>query len=311
MRAVLSHQAVLLQETIAALKIRPDGVYVDGTFGRGGHARAMLASLGPRGRLLALDRDPAAERCAGECFDSDARFVFERATLSQLAEIVDRHELRGRIQGILLDIGVSSPQLDDPQRGFSFLKDGPLDMRMDPTTGRSAAQWLATASAREIAQVLRDFGEERYHHRIASAIVDARRTAPLTTTSQLARLIAAAVPTHEPGKHPATRSFQAIRISINQELVELQAALPQAMDVLAPDGRLVVISFHSLEDRLVKRFMQTQARGAEWPLDLPVTAAAEHPTLRVIGRALRPTQAETQGNPRAHSAVLRVAERLV
>ena len=310
MRAVLSHQAVLLQETIAALKIRPDGVYVDGTFGRGGHACAMLASLGPRGRLLALDRDPAAERCARECCGADARFSFERATLSQLAEIVDRHRLCSHIQGIVLDLGVSSPQLDDPQRGFSFLQEGPLDMRMDPTTGNSAAHWLATASAGEISQVIKVFGEERYHRRIANAIVEARRTAPLTTTSQLARLITAAVPNHESGKHPATRSFQAIRIFINQELAELQAALPQALEVLAPDGRLVVISFHSLEDRLIKRFMRDQARGTEWPLDLPVPATAEHATLRLIGRTLRPTPTETRRNPRARSAVLRAAERL-
>ena len=310
MREVLSHQAVLVQETIAALKIQPDGVYVDGTFGRGGHARAILAALGPQGRLLALDRDPAAEQYARDCFGADARFSFERTALSRLAESVDRHGWRGRIQGIVLDLGVSSPQLDDPARGFSFLREGPLDMRMDPTTGRSAAQWLATAGAREIAQVLRDFGEERYHRRIAKALVEARRTAPLRTTSQLAQLITAAVPTPESGKHPATRSFQAIRVVINQELTELQAALPQALNVLAPDGRLVVISFHSLDDRLVKRFLQTQARGLEWPLDLPVTAAMASATLRVIGRALRPTPTETRGNPRARSAVLRVAERL-
>ncbi|MFO1430383.1 MAG: 16S rRNA (cytosine(1402)-N(4))-methyltransferase RsmH [Candidatus Competibacteraceae bacterium] len=311
MHEVLSHQAVLVQETIAALKIRPEGVYVDGTFGRGGHTRAMLAALGPQGRVLALDRDPAAAQYARDGFGTDPRFRFEQTTLSRLAESIDRHGLRGCIQGIVLDLGVSSPQLDDPERGFSFLRDGPLDMRMDPTTGMSAAHWLASADAGDIARVLKDFGEERYHRRIAKAIVEARRTVPLHTTMQLARLIAATVPTHEAGKHPATRSFQAIRIFINRELAELQAALPQALDVLAPDGRLVVISFHSLEDRLVKRFMQTQARGTEWPLDLPVTAAAaESATLRVIGRALRPTQTETQGNPRARSAVLRVAERL-
>ena len=310
MREVLSHQAVLVQETIAALKIRPDGVYVDGTFGRGGHARAILAALGPQGRLLALDRDPVAEQYARDHFGTDLRFSFDRTALSRLAESVDRHGWRGRIQGIVLDLGVSSPQLDDPARGFSFLREGPLDMRMDPTTGKSAAQWLATASVRDISQVLRDFGEERYHWRIAKAIVDARQTVPLSTTTQLARLIAAAVPTHESGKHPATRSFQAIRIFINQELTELQVALPQTLEVLAPDGRLVVISFHSLEDRRVKRFLQTQARGTEWPLDLPVPTTAASATLRVIGRALRPTPTETRGNPRARSAVLRVAERL-
>ena len=307
----IAHQAVLLQETIAALNIRPHGVYVDGTFGRGGHARAILESLGSQGRLLALDRDPEAERFARVHFGAEARFIFERGTLSCLAEIVDRYGLRGRIQGILLDIGVSSPQLDDPQRGFSFLKAGPLDMRMDPTTGNSATEWLAAASEQEIAWVLKEFGEERWHRRIARAIVKARRVAPITTTLRLAQIIAAAVPTREPGRHPATRSFQAIRIFINQELVELQAVLPQALQVLAPDGRLVVISFHSLEDRMVKRFMRAQVRGTELPPELPVPAGRHPATLRLIGRALRPTAGETNSNLRARSAVLRVAERLL
>jgi 16S rRNA (cytosine1402-N4)-methyltransferase len=307
----IAHQAVLLQETIAALNIQPHGVYVDGTFGRGGHARAILESLGTEGCLLALDRDPEAERFARAHFGADTRFIFERGTLSCLAEIVDRHGLGGRIQGILLDIGVSSPQLDDPQRGFSFLREGPLDMRMDPTTGNSAAEWLASASEPELAWVLKEFGEERWHRRIARAIVEARRVAPITTTLRLAHIIVAAVPTREPGRHPATRSFQAIRIFINQELVELQAVLPQALQVLAPDGRLVVISFHSLEDRIVKRFMRTQVRGTELPLELPVLAGRHHATLRLIGRARRPMAGETNNNPRARSAVLRVAERLL
>jgi 16S rRNA (cytosine1402-N4)-methyltransferase len=304
------HQAVLLQEAVAALNIRPDGVYVDGTFGRGGHARAILTALGPQGRLLALDRDPEAERYARAQFAAEARFCFERGTWSRLAEIIDRQGLRGRIQGILLDSGVSSPQLDEPQRGFSFLREGPLDMRMDPTTGSSAADWLAAASEQEIARVLQVFGEERWHRRIARAVVAARQVAPITTTRRLAEIIMAAVPRREPGKHPATRSFQAIRLVVNQELVELQAVLPQAVQVLAPDGRLVVISFHSLEDRIVKRFMRTQARGASSPPELPVPAGQQGVTLRLIGRAVRPTAGETAGNPRARSAVLRVAERL-
>ncbi len=234
MGADLTHQAVLLREAIAALNIRPDGIYVDATFGRGGHAGAILERLGPAGRLLALDRDPDAAAWACTQFAADSRFLFERSAWSRLAGIVAGHGLHGCIQGVLLDSGVSSPQLDDPRRGFSFLQEGPLDMRMDPTTGSSAAAWLATASEEEIDRVLKDFGEERYHRRIARALVTARRSAPLTTTARLAQLIAAAAPTREPGKHPATRSFQAIRIFINRELAELEAVLPQALAALAP-----------------------------------------------------------------------------
>lgn len=306
----LTHQAVLLQEAVAALNIRPDGAYVDATFGRGGHARAILERLGPRGRLLALDRDPAAEQWARARFAGDPRFIFQRGCWSRLTDLIAGQGLQGRVQGVLVDCGVSSPQLDDPRRGFSFRQEGPLDMRMDPTTDASAAAWLAAAREDEIDRVLRDFGEERHHRRIARAIVTARRSEPITTTTHLAQLIAAAAPTREPGQHPATRSFQAIRIFINQELAQLQAVLPQALAALAPDGRLVVISFHSLEDRIVKRFMRSQARGEELPPELPVTVGSRTATLRVLGRAQRPTSAETCVNPRARSAVLRVAERL-
>jgi 16S rRNA (cytosine1402-N4)-methyltransferase len=307
---LFDHRPVLLGEALAALNIAADGVYVDGTFGRGGHARAILAALGPGGRLFALDRDPQAQQWARLHFGDDARFVFERCSFGHLAEVAERHRIAGQVRGVLLDIGVSSPQLDDPQRGFSFSKEGPLDMRMDPTNGTSAAQWLSSCAQEDIAQVLKDLGEERYHRRIARAIAQARTAAPITTTLQLARIIAAAVPRREPGQHPATRSFQAIRIFINRELEELKAALTQALQVLAPAGRLVVVSFHSLEDRLVKRFMRDQARGHELPPGLPVTAGHGGATLKLIGRAVQPGSDEIAANPRARSARMRVAERL-
>lgn len=304
-----THQAVLLGEAVQALAIRADGVYVDGTFGRGGHTAAILAALGPAGRLLALDRDPAAEQAA-QRFVADPRFCFERARFGQLAEVVARHQWAGRVNGLLLDIGVSSPQLDDPQRGFSFSREGPLDMRMDPTTGMSAADWLATADEAELAQVFRDFGEERFHRRVARAIVATRQETPLLTTTQLARLIAAHIPTRERGQHPATRCFQAIRIYINRELDELEAALLQAVHLLAQGGRLAVISFHSLEDRIVKRFLRREALGPDLPLDLPVLASATQGTLRLVGRAVAADDHEVAANPRARSARLRIAERL-
>lgn len=299
----------MLGEAVQALAIRADGVYVDGTFGRGGHTAAILELLGPAGRLLALDRDPTAEQAAMR-FAADSRFCFERARFGQLADVVARHEWTGRVDGVLLDIGVSSPQLDDPQRGFSFSREGPLDMRMDPTTGMSAADWLATAEEAELAQVFRDFGEERFHRRVARAIVATRQETPLTTTTQLARLIAAHIPTRERGQHPATRCFQAIRIFINRELDELETALAQAVDVLAQGGRLAVISFHSLEDRIVKRFLRRQAQGPELPLDLPVQASAMQGRVRLIGRAVEAGTVEVAANPRARSARLRIAERL-
>lgn len=301
---------MLQAEVVAGLNLQPAGCYLDATFGRGGHTAAILAALGPQGRLLALDRDPAAAQWARERFSDDPRFTFVQSAFGRLAGIVAEQGLMGRLDGVLFDLGVSSPQLDDPVRGFSFSKDGPLDMRMDPDTGMSAAQWLAWVEEAELARVLAEWGEERFHRRVARAVVAARQRTPITTTAQLAALIAAAVPTREPGQHPATRTFQAIRIAVNDELGELRAALPPAMDALAPGGRLAVISFHSLEDRMVKRFMRDQARGREWPLDLPIPGGPEGMTLRLIGRALRPGVAERAANPRARSAVLRVAERL-
>ncbi len=306
----LSHQPVLLDEVLAALNIHADGHYVDATFGRGGHSAALLAALGAEGRLLALDRDPAAAACAFARFASDARFRFVRAAFGRLSEAVATAGWLGRVNGVLLDLGVSSPQLDDPARGFSFMHDGPLDMRMDPESGPSAAAWLARVDEAELARILADYGEERFHRRVARAIVAARQQAPIATTAQLAAIIAAAVPTREPGKHPATRAFQAIRIAVNHELDELHAVLPQAVQLLAPGGRLAVISFHSLEDRVVKQFMREQARGRELPLDLPVMGVPEGMTLRLVSRALRAGPAEVAANPRARSATLRVAERL-
>jgi 16S rRNA (cytosine1402-N4)-methyltransferase len=306
----LSHQSVLLKEAMVALSVRTAGVYIDASFGRGGHSAAILAALGPAGRLLALDRDPEAEHCARERFGSDPRFRFERINFGLLIEAVKKYGLTRRVDGILMDIGASSPQLDNPARGFSFVKQGPLDMRMDPTTGVSASRWLSGAGEVEISTVLKQFGEERFHRRIAKAIVKARQEAPIVTTARLAQIIASAVPTREKGKHPATRSFQAIRIFINGELAELESALAQALEVLAVYGRLVVISFHSLEDRIVKRFMRRQARGPELPPELPVQARDDGATLRLIGRPIRPSANEIESNPRARSAVMRVAERL-
>jgi 16S rRNA (cytosine1402-N4)-methyltransferase len=306
----VKHQAVLLEEVINALNIKPTGIYVDATFGYGGHTRAILDSLDCEGRLLAIDRDPDVEHYARCQFKTDPRFIFARNTFNCLKHVSTQYGFMKHIAGILMDVGVSSGQLDNAERGFSFKQDGPLDMRMDPTSGMSAADWLASVSERTLFRVLKEFGEERFARRIARAIVAAQRIAPITTTGRLAQIIADAVPTREPHKHPATRSFQALRIKLNSELTQLQDALEQALDVLAPHGRLVVISFHSLEDRLVKRFMREQVQGGVWPPNLPIPADRCNPTLRIIGRPLRPTAAEIQTNPRARSAIMRVAERL-
>lgn len=308
-QANYSHQAVLLKEALQGLSVHPAGCYVDATFGRGGHSSAILAELGPQGRLLALDRDPQAQAHARADFANDARFQFCRTAFSGLSSAVSAWSESGKVDGILLDIGVSSPQLDDPERGFSFSRNGPLDMRMDPDSGESAADWLNRAQESEIDQVIRELGEERFHRRVARAIVQARLTTPITTTAQLAQIIAAAVPSREPGKHPATRSFQAIRIYINRELDELHSALEQAVPLLNPGGRLAIISFHSLEDRLVKRFLRRQAQGEELPPGLPVMHSQRGVTLRLCGRVL-PSAEEVALNPRARSAVLRIAERL-
>ncbi len=297
------HQPVLLGEAMEALAIRADGVYLDGTFGRGGHSRAILERLGPAGRLIALDRDPAAES-AGRTIP-DPRFSFVRAPFSALADV-----LGGRkAHGMLFDLGVSSPQLEDPGRGFSFRHDGPLDMRMDPQASEPAAAWLARAEEQQIREVIRDYGEERFAKQIAAAIVAARRREPILRTRQLADLVAKAVRTREPGQDPATRTFQALRIHVNRELEEVSLMLPQAARHLQQGGRLAVISFHSLEDRIVKRFMQAAARPAV-PRGLPLRETEmPQPALRIVGRPVRPSEQETRRNPRARSAILRVAER--
>jgi 16S rRNA (cytosine1402-N4)-methyltransferase len=301
-----AHRPVLLEETLAALALRPDGVYVDGTFGRGGHARAVLARLGPRGRLIAIDRDPAAIAAAQTL--GDPRLHAVHAAMRSLAAALDAAGVK-HADGMLFDLGVSSPQLDDPARGFSFRADGPLDMRMDPTCGVSAAQWLATAAEPEIREVIRNYGEERFAKQIAAAIVAARASEPVRTTRQLADLVGSAVRTREPGQDPATRTFQALRIFVNRELEEVSLMLPQAVAHLAAGGRLAVISFHSLEDRIVKRFFAGAARP-ELPADLPIRASEmPAPQLRLVGRAQRPSAAELAENPRARSALLRVAER--
>jgi 16S rRNA (cytosine1402-N4)-methyltransferase len=303
---MVPHSPVLLAEAVQALALRADGTYVDGTFGRGGHARALLERLGPRARLIALDRDPQAEAAAREI--RDARFSFARTPFSALARVLDAQGV-ALAHGMLFDLGVSSPQLDEAARGFSFRADGPLDMRMDPTQGPSAADWLATATETEIREVIRTYGEERFAKQIAAAIVAARRGGRLESTRQLADLVGQAVRTREPGQDPATRTFQALRIHVNRELEEVSLMLPQALERLAPQGRLAVISFHSLEDRIVKRFLQAASR-TDLPRDLPLRAAEmPQPLVRLAGRAVRASAAEVAANPRARSATLRIAER--
>ena len=297
------HLPVLVPEAIQALAIRAGGTYVDGTFGRGGHSRAILERLGPAGRLIALDRDPQAAQAAQGI--SDPRFSFTQARFSELSKVLGERQ----VEGLLFDLGVSSPQLDDAARGFSFRADGPLDMRMDPTSGVSAAQWLSQAEEEEIREVIRGYGEERFAKQIAAAIVAARLREPLRGTRQLADLVGQAVRTREPGQDPATRTFQAVRIHVNRELEEVSLMLPQAVERLASAGRLAVISFHSLEDRIVKRFMQGQARP-QLPRDLPLRASEmPQPSLRIMGRPAKASPEEIRSNPRARSAILRVAER--
>jgi 16S rRNA (cytosine1402-N4)-methyltransferase len=300
------HSAVLLPEALNALAIRADGTYLDATFGRGGHSRAILSRLGSRGRLVALDRDPEAVEAAASI--SDPRFSIAHAPFSQLDEV-----LRGKrievLDGALFDLGVSSPQIDEAERGFSFRKDGPLDMRMDPTRGESAAQWLATASESEIREVIRDYGEERFAKQIAAAIVAARAAEPLGRTRQLAHLVGKAVRTREAGQDPATRTFQALRIFVNRELEEVSLSLPLAASRLAPGGRLAVISFHSLEDRIVKNFIRS-CGIPDLPRDLPLRASEmPQPLLMPVGRAVKAGTTEVRANPRARSATMRIAER--
>jgi len=304
------HRAVLLNEAVAALAVKPAGVYVDATFGRGGHAMKVMEGLDQSGRLLAIDKDPEAVAVAQQKFGVDARFLIQQGSFAMLSQLVEAQGLTGKVSGVLLDLGVSSPQLDDASRGFSFRNDGPLDMRMNPDVGESAAQWVARAPVDEIIKVLRDYGEERYAPRIARAIVAAREETPIETTAQLQEIVAKANPSWEKGKDPATRAFQAIRIAVNHELDDLHAVLDQALDTLEVGGRLVVISFHSLEDRIVKRFMRDQERGKQFPRGLPVMESTQGKRLRRVGKAVYAGKEELAVNPRARSAVMRIAEKL-
>ncbi len=304
-----SHSPVLLQAAVESLQVRKGGIYVDCTFGRGGHSREILARLGARGRLIALDRDPAA--IAARAGFDDERVQLVHASFSRLREILQARGVE-HVNGVLLDLGVSSPQFDDAARGFSFRFDAPLDMRMDTTRGATAAQWLATADEQEIREVIRNHGEERFAKQIAAALVAARARGPVATTRQLAGIVAQVVRTREPGQDSATRTFQALRIHVNQELEELTAVLPRCLDALAPQGRLVAISFHSLEDRIVKRFLREHSQPPRLPQRLPLRAAElPSPRLKLIGKARRPAADEIAANPRARSAVMRVAERTV
>jgi 16S rRNA (cytosine1402-N4)-methyltransferase len=303
------HTPVLAAEALDGLALEAGGYYVDATFGRGGHTALILQALGREGRLLALDRDPQAVAAGRRRFTGEVRLTLLHASFADLATLVPANAPERPCSGVLFDLGVSSPQLDDPQRGFSFRADGPLDMRMDPTHGEPVAAWLARAGLDEIRQVIATFGEERFARRVAQAIVTARRTQAIGRTGELAAIVSAAVRTREPGKHPATRTFQALRMFINDELGQLERGLAAALEVLRPGGRLAVISFHSLEDRAVKRFMQRESQVDPALRDLPLIPAQARPRLKLIGRKLRPTPAELARNPRARSALLRVAER--
>ena len=305
-----THQAVLLQEAVNALNIQPHGIYVDGTFGRGGHSRSILAQLGEKGRLIGLDQDPEAVAAGRELEQQDARFQIIHADFASVEQVIQNAGLLGKVDGFLLDLGVSSPQLDDPERGFSFMRDGALDMRMNPTQGQSIAQWLKTVKERDLADIIKRYGEERHAKRLARAIIAERELQPIETTRRLADIVSKAHPAWEIGKHPATKTFQALRIFINQELQQVESVLPQSINILAPQGRLAVISFHSLEDRLVKRFIRETAKGDDFPAHLPVTVDMLNPKLKPIGKAIYPSEAEMEQNPRARSAVLRVAQRL-
>jgi 16S rRNA (cytosine1402-N4)-methyltransferase len=304
-----SHTTVLLNEAVDGLNIRPEGTYIDGTFGRGGHSQLILSKLSEKGRLLAIDRDPQAAKTA-QAFANDKRFSFFHQNFASILPLLEAHNLVGKVDGILLDLGVSSPQLDEAERGFSFMHDGPLDMRMDPTTGMSAAQWLAVAGVDEIRQVLKEYGEEKFATRIARAIVELRQEMAIDTTAKLAKIVDEASPVKDKFKHPATRSFQAIRIFINSELKELTQTLEHTPVMLAKGGRLSVISFHSLEDRIVKRFIKKKSKGDDFPKGLPITQSELNQEFKAIGKAVKASKDEIDLNPRSRSAILRVAERL-
>ncbi len=305
-----AHVPVLLEEAIAALSPRAGGFYVDATFGRGGHTARLLSALGPEGRVLAVDRDARAIEWGRAQFAGEPRLKLVHAAFADLATLLREHAADRPLCGVLFDLGVSSPQLDVAERGFSFTRDGPLDMRMDTTRGETAAEWLARASVEEIRKVIEEFGEERFARRVARAIDASRRETPITRTAQLAAIVERAVRTREPGKHPATRTFQALRMLVNDELGQIRTGLAGAAERLAPGGRLAVISFHSLEDRLVKRFMRERSSTDPVWAGLPEVPSHARPTLKLVGRKIRASAAEVSANPRARSAVLRVAEKL-
>ncbi|MFT6916083.1 MAG: 16S rRNA (cytosine1402-N4)-methyltransferase [Motiliproteus sp.] len=304
------HKSVLLDEAVELLITDPSGSYVDGTFGRGGHSRVILSQLGAEGRLLGFDKDPQAIAVAEELQQQDARFETIHGSFAELQHQLEQRGLMGKLDGILLDLGVSSPQLDDPERGFSFLNDGPLDMRMNTQAGESAAQWIARAPEKEIADVMYLYGEERFSRRIAKAIVAERLKEPITTTARLAEIVKVANPKWERGKNPATRAFQGIRIFVNSELDDLTTCLEQALEGLSVGGRLVVISFHSLEDRIVKRFIRKHVLGDEMPLGLPIPQSELNQRLKAIGKARKASDEEVQANVRSRSAIMRIAEKL-
>ncbi|MDE3738482.1 MULTISPECIES: 16S rRNA (cytosine(1402)-N(4))-methyltransferase RsmH [Pseudomonas] len=306
------HITVLLEEAVEGLALRADGCYLDGTFGRGGHSRLILERLGPGGRLLGFDKDPQAIAAGQALAADDGRFVIVQRSFAELGDEVQARALGGKVDGVLLDLGVSSPQLDDPERGFSFLNDGPLDMRMNPGRGQSAAQWIASAGEDEIARVFKDYGEERFAKRMARAVVQRRAEKPFERTADLAAVLTAANPAWEKGKNPATRAFQGIRIHVNNELGDLEQGLDAALESLAVGGRLVVISFHSLEDRIVKLFMRKHAKGEadKLPRDLPVRQAVFEPRLKLLGKPQYASDEELKANPRSRSAVMRVAEKV-
>ncbi|WP_236233561.1 16S rRNA (cytosine(1402)-N(4))-methyltransferase RsmH [Pseudomonas tohonis] len=306
------HITVLLDEAVDSLAVRADGCYLDGTFGRGGHSRLILRHLGEEGRLLGFDKDPQAIATGQALAAEDGRFVIVQRSFAEMAGELAERGLAGRVDGVLLDLGVSSPQLDDAERGFSFLNDGPLDMRMDPTRGVSAAQWIATAPEEEIARVLKEYGEERFAKRMARAVVQRRAEKPFERTADLAAVLTVANPAWEKGKNPATRAFQGIRIHVNNELGDLERGLEAALENLAVGGRLVVISFHSLEDRIVKLFMRKHAKGEadKLPRNLPIRPPAFDPRLKLLGKPQFASEEELKANPRSRSAVMRVAEKL-
>lgn len=309
-QTVLQHQAVLDQASIDGWFTDPDGIYIDGTFGRGGHSRLLLERLSSKAKLLVVDRDPEAIQVAEQLAAEFSQVSVAQCDFAQMRQLVEDRGWQGKVNGILLDLGVSSPQLDAAERGFSFMRDGKLDMRMDPTVGQSAAQWLAVASMEDIRDVLKQYGEEKFATRIARGIVAARVDKAITTTHQLSSIIDIAMPFVEKGKHPATRSFQAIRIYVNQELEQLKAFLQDSVGILDHGGRLAIISFHSLEDRIVKRFIRDQVKGDSFPASVPVMDADLNKRMKMIVKAAKASDQEVADNPRARSAVLRVAERL-